>query len=769
MKILVNYEPAEKQFLTQLNYFIKNAGHTAVASSAVHEVGELLQKAKLASCDAIFLVNEGTLRNLVPGKAPTLDQYRGSRLNYSIPVIVGNSLAHINTVNHGQWLLERDLGKIAYARKPSPQFHFTALDHTVKFAQARQMLAEAVLIAFDVETDKIYTDGNDEDSIQGPESIITCCSWSGLMLDGRILTYVLPLVDFDGDHWKTDAEYGMALQLMRDLNDLPTPKVMQNGLYDAFHTLRYRAAPRNWCLDTMAMAHSEYSELPKTLDFIASYTLPDYKQWKTESEEASKQRDINRYWAYNGQDTWYTLRICISQLRNLPLYARKNFADKFKLVYPALYCGFEGWKIDNKEREKILLEQTILLEGALAKLRTMFADPNFNPGSWQQVQHYIYKVLGAKHPKIGKSKSGTDEKNLKAISEQHPLLALVCDEILEYRGAQKAIGTYLTFQQLNERLLYAINPFGTETERMACQASSFWVGTQVQNIPAYAKPMLVADEGFELVEVDNSQSEARCTAYCAEEEALIAALEAKGKDFYKQLGTLFFQIPYDEVTPFFRNKVLKKINHGTNYMMGAKTFIENIGAKTLYETAAHIGIKIVAVKRAGKGSEKEMTLMGFATHLLELYHVPFAKVRVWYKKIRDEVATTHMLVSPLGHVRYFFGDITKQHKILRSAVAHQPQNLSVTVLNKGFWKIYKELVLPSKGRFRLKAQVHDSVAAQYPVAEREIWVPKMLKLMDNPVEVHGRVLRIPLDAKCGPNWFEDNMTKYKQKALAEVV
>lgn len=765
MKILVNYDTTEKAYLSQLNYFIRNAGHTAVASAAIHEVGELMAKAKQASCDCILLCNEATLRNLVPGKAPTLDQYRGSRLQYPIPVIVCNSLAHISKVSHGAWLLERDLGKVAYCRKPMPEFKFEALDMVGKFASARIFLRDCILIAFDVETDKYYDKDAaplGDDGIEGPASVITCCSWTGINRQGIMRTFVLPLIDFGQDHWESDKDYAAALTLMRDINALPIPKVMQNGLYDAFHTIRYHAPPRYWILDTMAMGHAEYSELPKSLDFLASYTLADYKQWKTEAEEAKKQGDINRYWGYNAQDTWYTLRIAMQQLRTMPAYARANYADSFKLVYPALYCGFEGWKIDNNKREELRAEQQILLDDSLATLRVMMADPGFNPGSWQQVQHYIYKVFGAKNPGLGKSSSGTDEKNLKAVSEQHPLLALVCARILDYRGAQKAIGTYFSFQQLNERLLYAINPFGTETERMACQASSFWVGTQVQNIPAYAKPMLVADEGYELCEVDNSQSEARCTAYCAQDEALIAALENPGRDFYKQLGTLFFQIPYDEVTPFFRNKVLKRVIHGTNYMMGAKTFIENIGAAVLFETAQLLGYEIVPVVRAGK--PKQITLNAFAKYLLDLYHVPFNKVRPWYKKIHDEVASTHMLRSPLGHVRYFFGDINKQHAMLRSAVAHQPQNLSVKILNKGFWRVYKDLVLKSEGKFRLKAQVHDSIAAQYPAGERSIWVPKMLECMTNPVEVHGRILRIPLDAKCGPNWYEDNMTKWKQAA-----
>jgi hypothetical protein len=52
---------------------------------------------------------------------------------------------------------------------------------------------------------------------------------------------------------------------------------------------------------------------------------------------------------------------------------------------------------------------------------------------------------------------------------------------------------------------------------MASSKSNFWCGTQIQNIPYYAKEMLIADEGFILCEPDNSQSEARCTAYLAQD------------------------------------------------------------------------------------------------------------------------------------------------------------------------------------------------------------------------------------------------------------
>lgn len=759
MRILVNYSVAEKGHLPILAYVLKSHGIQAVSTAAVCTLSELLEKAKFGQCQAILLCNEGTLANCVPGNEPTLDKYRGSRLDFSVPTIVCNKLAHFSTVPHGKWLLDQDIAKLKMTTVPSSRFEFEVLDSVDKFQAALSMMSKAILMATDIETDLLNApDEEDTDNLEGGDSVITSISWSSAYLDGSITTYVLPFIDFGVDHWETDEDYGKAIAMMRTVNSLPIVTVMQNGMYDATHLIRYHAEPANWQLDTMGMAHAQYAELPQDLAFIASYELYDYVYWKDDADLAKKEKNLRKFWGYNAKDTWHTLRIAIQQLRTMPAYARKNYADQFPLVFPSIYCSYEGLLIDNAVRAKQRTISTEKLEAAKDTLHTMFADPGFNPGSWQQVEKYIYQVFGARRPKIGRSKSCTDEKNLKAVAQQHPLLARIVHEILTYRSAQKAIGTYYDFKQKRGRLLYALDPFGTDTDRMACRASSLWVGTQVQNIPGYAKPMLIADEGYELVEIDNSQSEARCTAYCSRETKLMAALESATHDFYKTLGTLFFNIPYEEVSDFFRNKVLKKIVHGTNYMMGGKTFIENIGIQILYETALKLGIKIVSVPR--RNHPEELTLLAFANQLLEAYHVPFPRVREWYKEIYNEVAQTGYLVSPLGHTRKFFGDITKDHKILRGAVAHQPQNLSVTIVNKGYRRVYKTLVIPSKGEYRLKAQVHDSILAQYPIAKRSYYVPLMQECMRNPVVVHGRTLSIPIDAKVGPNWKQ--MEKYRE-------
>lgn len=747
MRVLLNYDKDEKNHLPVIAYIFRSMGIDAASTAANMTISELMAKARQAQCSAIVCCNDQTLHYLVPGEKPTLDKWRGTRLNFELPVIIINKLAHVHTVAHGKWLLEQDLKKLKKIFvKPTP-FRYEKILSTEAMDWALNEFSKATFLAYDIETKTLPSEVEGE----AGDTIITCASWTACF-DDKLQTIVLPLVDYEGDHWRDDRDYIKAIKFARNLNATPVPKAMHNGMYDVTHSIRYHVEPLNYQLDTMYLAHSEYSELPKSLDFVASYLLYDYIFWKDDADQASKKRDQEKYWAYNAKDTWYTARILIEQLRGSQSYAFVNYKKQFPLVYPSLYSNFEGLKIDNEKRKSLRDSSEKQLVKARENLQVAFADPSFNPGSWQQVEHYIYKIFGAKKPKIGKSKSGTDEKNLKAVSGQHPLLARLCDEILDYREAQKAIGTYYDFLQYRGRLLWALNPFGTDTSRMACSASSLWCGTQVQNVPGYAKSMLIADEGFEIFEADNKQSEGRTTAYCSQEEALIAALEDAHKDFYKTLGTLFFGIPYEEVTDFFRNKVLKKIVHGTNYMMGAGTFIENIGAAILFETAAKLGYEIVEVVRANRPNQR--TLKGFAKELLDAYHKPFPRVREWYKEIYNEIATTNRLVSPLGHTRHFFGDITRDHQMLRGAVAHQPQNLSVEILNKGFWRVYKDLVIPSDGDFRIKAQIHDSIFGQWKIERRDEFAARLADCMYNPVEVHGRTLVIPIDIKYGQNWAE---------------
>lgn len=772
MRILVNYDLQEKNYLTVLQWHLKKRGLEALATSSNLQLSELLEKAKAHHCDGIYLINPQTLSYCVPGVKPTLSSYRGSRLEFSIPTIVGDSLKNIHGMDHGSFLLGSDLDKFKYVKFPRFKYNWSVLTESSMFEECYKNIKDnSILIAYDIETKTYNTD--EEKGIVG-DTLVTCCTWACLMKDMSIKSYVLPMINFDKEHWVHDNDYVAAIDLFRKINRLQIPKVMHNGMYDCLHSIVYHAEPHNWILDTMGMAYSQYSSLPKTLDFVSSLVLPDYCQWKNESEEAKKNNDIQRYWGYNAVDAINTLRICMHYLNNLPAYAHKNYQMLFKLAYPALYCNFEGMLIDQPERLVIRKKEEIRLENELKILKVMAASPDFNPSSSQQVAHLVYDILGAADPHVGKKKDAktgiksrktraTDEKNLKAVGSQHPILLRVTNAVISYREARKAISTYFDFLQKNGRLLYSINPFGTtDTGRMSAASSSFWCGTQIQNIPQYAKSMLIADEGYVLDEFDKSQSEARCTGYLAKDWKLVAALENPTQDFYKSLGTLFFGMPYETVTKEFRNDVLKKIVHGTNYKMGDSTFAETAGTEKLIFAAGILGIKLTMSNK--KAEDGTMTIKSFSGMLLEAYHKPFDRVRPWYDEVKAQIRTTHMLTSPLGYTRYFFGDIDKKYQIHSSAIAHGPQNLSVTILNKGFWKVW-QLVKKYKGLLRLKAQIHDSVLTQRPKDREDIRLA-VLKEMTEIVKVNGRDMYIPNDMKTGYSW--GSMTEHPRIALKDL-
>lgn len=738
MKVLINYGPEDKPYVGIVGGLLKKRGIEAVATPKTYTMTQLLQIAKApeVGASAILLANEETLQNLVKvstRKKATLNSFRGSRLNFSAPVIVTNPFTHIRTVNHGKWLLEKDLDKFAHIDKKPIQLAFTVLETPELFRYAEKVLASCLLLSIDIET---TTEGR-----------ITCVSFTGLLDANTTVTYVLPLIDFGQNHWTEPRLYTQAIQCMQNICANNVPKMMFNNTYDAQYLIRYHAYPNNLVIDVMGMAHSQYSELPKTLDFTSSWLLWDYYQWKHEADNARDEKDIRAYWGYCARDSWNTLRAFLYLSAQFPTYAVKNYQLAYKLTFPCIYCAFEGILIDNVERLKKLEGAKEELEKRRKDLQVMSANPNFNPSSPKQTATFIYDILGAKRLK-GDS---TDEKVLARVAEQHPLLARVCDDIKVFREKVKEIGTYYEFEQWNNRLVYSLGPFATETSRFSSRSGNWFTvgadgkitsyGTQIQNIPEYAKSMVIADSGYTLFEADNNKSEARCVAHQANCQKLIDVLDDTEHDFYKVLAGIFFGIKYEDVTKELRNTVIKRIIHGTNYMMGIDTFIQTAGVKQILLGAALLGMPVTDLKK-------------FVGYLLGIYHERFPEVRIGYLETKREVMRTSKLVSPMGHTRYFFGNIIENHKVFRSAVAHKPQNLSVTILNKGFWKVYK-LVVDSDGKLRLKAQIHDSNMGQIKDEYVDYYKPLILEAMDNPVQMPtGKTLSIPVDFATGKTWLE---------------
>lgn len=776
---MTNRDSNHKQYL---NYVLGSRGMQAAITTKTLTQDELYHLAKTVKCSGIVVCNPYTLKNLVsaPEKSMTLDNFRGTRLLFgSIPCVITNPLWHLTSVNHGRWLFDCDLDKLTFGSWKGPAIEGEFISSTLALPKVLDEIKDAILCAADIETngedvDKYYSRKvGKQDIADGKLEVkpvfITSISYTILRKNGSIYSYAVPIVDFDREYW-SEGELMAVFKFLRESMDTDTPMVFHNGIYDVLHLIQYRAWVRNWAFDTLGFQHAWYVELPKDLGFTASICCPDYQQWKFEMSQAAGARDIHKLLTYNMKDTYWTLRIAIHQLIHGPDFAKKNFLKTFKMVPSSMYAHFEGMDIDNKVRIAELERRQAILEDRRARLQVMTGDPNFNPGSWQQLEQLFYTILGARKPKIGKSASCTDEKNLTSVATQHPLFSKYVTAILEYKEQSKAIGTYFKFRQRNGKLLYQLSPWVTDTGRFASQASSFNCGTQVQNIPYYAKTQLIPAEGWVWINIDYSKIEAVITAYMSKAVKLIKAVTNPDRDFYMTLGELFFEIPYEEVTKDFRNKVLKKIVHGTNYMMQGKTFIENAKPENLYVGAETLGI-VIGDRDIETRDHKMMTMMSFATMLLEKYHEPFPEVRQFYAKTKETLLKTGRLESPCGWTRLFFGDAAKDHSVLRSAVAHQPQGLAAEYMKMAVKDIFDKMVCDPRwiGDIRYKAQVHDSWVGAVKIARLQEALIELRKHMLQTIIVHGKEVTIPIDVEISTKSYGDMVELVYDEQLGKYI
>jgi DNA polymerase I-like protein with 3'-5' exonuclease and polymerase domains len=479
--------------------------------------------------------------------------------------------------------------------------------------------------------------------------------------------------------------------------------------------------------------------------------LRDIRFWKNDGKGTGEE-GLHRYCALDG---WGTINTLLAILDECPHWAVANYLHhEFKMVFPALHANAEGILCDTARFKTIAAEKEAEVEKQLERLQYLVASPLYNPGSSKQ-NTQLFRLLGcgdlAKDPKLSEranARRGTGKIPTQKAAARHPLNGLLLGLAADYRAAVKQVTTYFDASKLwNDTILYTLNPGGTETGRAACSESSYDCGWQIQNIPGADdsfKQCCIAPPGWLIAEVDKAQSEARCVGYLSGEEALIDLVESPN-DYHSWNASAFFGIPYEQIYDNAKQKQLnkplrnlaKRTNHGANYNMGAEVMLDTMGPKTVAQ--AKITLKLAAY----------MKLKEVCQFLLDRYSATYPAVKGrWYASIITTIESSGLLVSAFGWTRRFFGDPRGNKQDLNSAVAHAPQNLSVAVVNREWYRVWRETVYGSlKGRVRVKAQIHDSLLFIYktrPDAEA------VHALMDTRVDVTGsdgirRSMFIPSD------------------------
>lgn len=480
-----------------------------------------------------------------------------------------------------------------------------------------------------------------------------------------------------------------------------------------------------------------FPELPKGHDFLCSvctdepYYKDELKIWLRDIS------DMERLYTYNARDAATEFEVYEDMDDTLDFYkVRHTFDYMMELMEPLLCIMLDGIRFNKEAAAKHREVQLDRLVEHEEILKDKYGD--FNPRSPKQILELL-NTLNIQ-PIMKDGKPSTNKKALEKLAKKNPELA----SIIDVKNAGKFTSSYIDvdLDPIDNKFRFKLNQTRAVTGRLSASESSFWgVGTNSENIPKSLRDMFIPDEGMIFTEPDLKGAEAVVVAYLSEDPLLMKLFkdgwiepetgfrftnvhcftayqiwhvtEQAVKDERKRLDP----IGKDTETMYFRGK---KTRHSGNYLGTWMTLSEEL--------------KITAAE---------------AKALLRRFHSASPNINQWHKEVEMQLKNTRTLTTCLGRRRTFFG--LWGPDLLRAAVAYEPQETVVHVLNIGLTRFYNEVCKKYK-EVSIKNQVHDSMLIQHPLEMKEFIYSELERLMKVDLRIKGRDFYIPIDIKSGKNW-----------------
>lgn len=702
-----------------------------------------------------------------------LGTVRGSVYFYrDIPVLIVDDFYKLYTVDSGKWVFTQDLQKLERwyngRQRQEPKFSYTVCHTVADVERAKEWIIRSPGIAEDIETTARF---------------INCIGFTGVV-DGKLHTYVIPFFNPTkpgNNHWQDERDHVRVWQLVRDIHACPATKIMQNGgNYDAAYFIFYRLGIFNYLVDTMHLWHSLYPLAPKKLNFISSILLDYYRFWKDEikGEEDKSVRDavndLERFWRYNALDCYNTFlnaRILIQLYRGID-WMRTNYQVEFEgQIGPALAMSMRGMKLHEGRRQLMIAERGNEADEELKKLKKMVDDPDFNPGSDDQVAKLVYQTFGFEGLKfkaktLGSTEFPTDEKTLTFAKRHHPLLARIIDSIWVVKKGRNFKSNFSKQLGFNGRFHYGYGTAGTAFGRYNSKNHPLWVGRNAQNWADKIRSMCIADRDGFFAELDYSQSDAKFVAFECQDPRYIAVFES-GKDTHSYHASVLYNRSYEEILLAAQNKEewcvhptkgvrqnTKRAVHGTNFQMAASTLFAVMGYDAVVASMHALGFK-----DAHFWEDKKL-IKHVELYLQERYHKLYPMLREWFKETTlNAIKNGNKVTVAFGKTILFFGDILENKDTQRAISSAYGQGGTAGNINRCLNDIYWNSDIESRGALLL-FQGHDSMLFWVPKNKPEL-VDEVLTIMEKPFIIKGRTLHIPAEAKVGLSWGSSSSVSWK--------
>ncbi|HEU4405793.1 MAG TPA: DNA polymerase I [Polyangiaceae bacterium] len=426
--------------------------------------------------------------------------------------------------------------------------------------------------------------------------------------------------------------------------------------------------------------------------------------------------------AYAGADALLSLELCE---RLMPRVEAEGLLPLLRDVELPLALTLNDMELAGVLVDTAALKKMgTVLEGQLVELEAKAkkaAGRDFNINAPRQLEVLLFDELKLPVVKRTKTARSTDAEVLDALSDQHPLPAI----ILEHRQLAKLKSTYIdTLPSLVNPATGRIHTRYSQTVAATGRLSSS--DPNLQNIPIRTevgraiRAAFVAPPGFTLLSADYSQIELRILAHLSHDPEFVEAF-ASGDDVHARTAAGIFHVPRGEVTGQMR-RVAKTINFGVIYGMGDSALAKRLG---------------VPRDEAAK--------------FIEAYFKRYAGVRAYLDRSLDEARSAGGVTTLLGR-RRFLPDLSSGNRASRLQAERVAQNTPIQgtaadILKAAMIKL-RAPVVPGA---RMILTVHDELIFEVP-AGREAEAGERVKAAMEGVAK----LDVPLvvEVGSGATWAE---------------
>ena len=511
-------------------------------------------------------------------------------------------------------------------------------------------------------------------------------------------------------------------------------KIGQNIKYDYMVLRNYGVDLQGRMFDTMLAHYVIQPELQHNMDYMAE-TLLNYQTVHIEEligpkgKNQKNMRDLSpqEVYEYAAEDADITLRLKnVLEPRLKEVGAERLFWDiEIPLVKVLADMELNGVRLDTQQ---LKLTQQTFTERMNAYERHAYeeAGETFNIASPKQVGDILFgKMQLLEKPK--RTKTGqyvTSEEVLQQLRGKAPIV----DDILNYRGMKKLLGTYVEAlpKLINKRTGHIHTSFNQAITATGRLSSS---DPNLQNIPVRdddgkeIRKCFIPDEGCRWFSADYSQIELRIMAHLSADENMTEAFR-EGFDIHRATAAKIWKESMDQVSDSQRKKA-KQANFGIIYGITAFGLSQRMDIPT-----------------------------GEARKLIDDYFETFPKVHQYMEDAKRMAREKGYAETLYGRRRYL-PDINSHNGTVRgfaerNAINAPIQGTEADIIKLAMiriWRRFKDEGIRSK----MTLQVHDELNFSVYPNEAEKVERIVLEEMQGAAK-----LNVPLtaDAGWGDNWLE---------------